>query len=47
MTLGRLALLRNVKNLLTLLEIKNTPEEQADIILGLFKKVKPKEENEE
>jgi len=25
-------------NLLSLLEIRNTPEEQAEIILGLFKK---------
>jgi len=33
-------------NLLSLLEIKNTPEEQAEIILGLFKKAKPTEENE-
>jgi hypothetical protein len=43
----RLIRLRNVMNLLSLLEIKNTPEEQAEIILGLFKKVKPTEENEE
>jgi len=41
----RLIRLRNVKNLLTLLEIMKGPEEQAEIILGLFKKVGKNEED--
>jgi len=31
-------------NLLALLEIRKSPEEQAEIILGLFKKAEPTEE---
>jgi hypothetical protein len=43
----RLTRLRNVSNLLSLLEIRKSPEEQAEMILGLFKKVVHTEENEE
>ena len=39
--------LKNGMNLTSLLEIKKSPEEQAEIIIGLFKKVGPIEENEE
>lgn len=44
----RLIRFRNVMSLLSLLEAVNTPEEQAEMIMGLFKKVgKDKEEKDE
>jgi len=43
----RLIRLRNVMNILSLFEFIKNPEEQAEAILGLFKKVEPTEGNEE
>ena len=43
----RLLRLMNAMQLLELLELIKSPEEQAEIILGFFKKVQPTEDNEE